>query len=306
MVDNSTDDMNIILTKQGTISSLVSKESDGNVFQSGSPDSCSKLSDGSNEIKSSNSTIDSDQRPDFSLLNGEVHLENLSVRDLQETFKATFGRETSVKDKQWLKRRIIMGLTNSCDFSTTTLVIIENRVVKKVKEETCQSVDSSVLVDCVVTSAVDSDESPSTCHDKQTETHLIDNGTKIQSSAVQDNCGSKDANTEERPAKRVRKPTKRYIEELSEGEPRDSGAKEVPSGNHLGYDQPSAKVSSRPFQNFGLEGRCFTRMDSLGGSGVQVPYVSRIRRSRPRENLMTLMVMLEYIYVQCELTFGNL
>ncbi|KAL8537804.1 hypothetical protein ACS0TY_012800 [Phlomoides rotata] len=271
------------------ISSLVSKASGDNVCQSGSPDACSKLSDGSNEIKSSKSAIDSDLRPDFSLLNGEIHLENLSVRDLQETFKATFGRETSVKDKQWLKRRIIMGLTNSCDFSTTTLVIIDNRVVKKIKEETCQSVDSSVLVDCVVTSAVDSDKSPTTCDDKQTETHLIDDGMKIQSSVFQDNCGSKDADTEGRPAKRVRKPTKRYIEELSEGEPIDSGAKEVSSGNHPGFDQPSAKVCSRPFQKFGLEGRCFTRMDSLGGSGVQVPYVSRIRRSRPRENFMNLM-----------------
>lgn len=276
---------------QERIPSLVQNSSDGSACQSGTSVACSKLLGGLNEIKSSNSVNGTGLKPDFSLLNGEIHLDNLSVKDLQETFKATFGRETSVKDKQWLKRRIIMGLTNSCDFSTTTLVIIDNRVVKKGKEETCQSADCSVLVDCVVTSAMEGDESPTTCHDKQIEIHSIANGMKIQSSTFQDNCGSKDTDSEQRPAKRVRKPTKRYIEELSEGESRDSGAKIVSSIKHPAYDPPSATVCARPAQNFGLDGRCLTRKDSLGGSGIQVPYVSRIRRSRPRENFMTLMVM---------------
>ncbi|KAK6118064.1 hypothetical protein DH2020_048196 [Rehmannia glutinosa] len=215
-------------------------------------------------------------------------LDILSVKDLQETFKATFGRETSVKDKQWLKRRIIMGLTNSCDFSTTTFVIIDNRVVKKGREETCKTADCPVLVDCVVRSAMESHEGPSTSHDKH-ETHAIANGMQIRSSTFQENCGSKDADTEQRPAKRVRKPTKRYIEELSEGESRDSGDKIVSLVKHPANDQPSAKVCARPVQDFELDGRCLTRKDSLGGSGIQVPYVSRIRRSRPRENFMTLM-----------------
>lgn len=33
-------------------------------------------------------------------------LDNMSIRELHEAFRSTFGRETSVKDKQWLKRRI--------------------------------------------------------------------------------------------------------------------------------------------------------------------------------------------------------
>ncbi|KAL3639789.1 hypothetical protein CASFOL_014757 [Castilleja foliolosa] len=229
------------------------------------------------DSKTSNSPLGAGSKPDFSLLNGEINLENLTVKDLQETFKATFGRETSVKDKQWLKRRIIMGLTNSCDFSTTAFVITDNRVAKKDVEETCKAAECSVLVDCVVTAEVESDERPN-CNDEQNKTHIIE-----------EICEYKDADTGQRPAKRVRKPTKRFIEEHSEGESRDSGEKIVSMVKPPAYNKPSAKACARPVQDFGLDGKCLTRKDSLGGSGIQIPYVSRIRRSRPRENFMTLM-----------------
>ncbi|KAG2313210.1 hypothetical protein Bca52824_024767 [Brassica carinata] len=39
---------------------------------------------------------------------------------------ATFGRETTVKDKTWLKRRITIGLGNSCDVPTTNLMTIKD------------------------------------------------------------------------------------------------------------------------------------------------------------------------------------
>ncbi|KAH6781270.1 hypothetical protein C2S51_006563 [Perilla frutescens var. frutescens] len=271
------------------ISKLVPNAIGGNVCQSGSLDGGSKHLDGSNKANTSNSPVGTDFKPDFSLLNGEIHLDSLSVKDLQEVFQATFGRKTSVKDKQWLKRRIIMGLTNSCDFSTTTLVMVDNRVVKKGKDETSQSIDSTVLVDCVVTSAIEADESLTASDDKQIEIQPIGNATGIQSSITQDNCESNDTDTEQRPVKRVRKPTRRYIEELSEGESRESGAQIASSVEHPACDQPSTEACVRPIQNFGLDRRYLTRKDSLGGFGIQVPYVSRIRRSRPRENFMTLM-----------------
>lgn len=275
---------------QDQISELDPNAVDASVCQSGSLDECSIQIDGSNKAETSTSPVDTDFRPDFSLLNGEINLDILSVKDLQKTFHATFGRKTDVKDKQWLKRRIIMGLTNSYDFSTTTLVMIDDRVVKKGKDENSQSMDGSVLVDCLVTSAMETDESPTTSHDKQIEIRPIDNATIIQSSISQEYFESHDTDTEQRPVKRVRKPTRRYIEEISEGESRDSGAQIAPAVEHSACDQPSAEVCARPIQNFGLDRRYLTRKDSLGGFGIQVPYVSRIRRSRPRENFMTLMV----------------
>ncbi|XP_041990632.1 uncharacterized protein LOC121741788 isoform X1 [Salvia splendens] len=277
------------------ISKFVPTAVDVSECQSGSVEGCSKHLDESEKAKTSNSPVGTDIRPDFSLLNGEIHLDSLSVKDLQEIFQVTFGRQTSVKDKQWLKRRIIMGLTNSCDFSTTTLVVIGNRVVKKGKDETGQRMDGSVLIDCVVTSALETNESPTTVHDEQIETHQTGNAMALQSSASQDNCESNETDTEHRPVKRVRKPTRRYIEEISEGESRDSGAQTVSSVEPPACDQSSAQVCVRSIQNFGLDQRYLLRKDSLGGFGVQVPYVNRIRRSRPRKNFVTLVKSVVYL-----------
>ncbi|XP_047941381.1 uncharacterized protein LOC125188517 isoform X7 [Salvia hispanica] len=273
------------------ISKFVPNAVDVSECQSGSVEGCSKHLD---ESEKANSPVGTDIRPDFSLLNGEIHLDSLSVKDLQEIFQATFGRQTSVKDKQWLKRRIIMGLTNSCDFSTTTLVVIGNRVVKRGKDETGQRMDGSVLVDCVVTSALETNERPNTVHDEQIETHPTGNAMALQSSASQDNCESNETDTEHRPVKRVRKPTRRYIEEISEGESRDSGAQTVSSVEPPACDQSSAQVCVRSIQNFGLDQRYLLRKDSLGGFGIQVPYVNRIRRSRPRKNFVTLVKSVVY------------
>lgn len=197
-----------------------------------------------------------------------------------------------------------MGLTNSCDFSTTTLVIIGNRVVKKGKDETGQRMDGSVLVDCVVTSALETNENPTTVHDQQIETHPTGNTMAIQSSASQDNCESNETDTEHRPVKRVRKPTRRYIEEISEGESRESGAQTVSSVEPPACDQSSAQVCVRSIQNFGLDQRYLLRKDSLGGCGIQVPYVNRIRRSRPRKNFVTLVKVASFICFLCELMFS--
>ncbi|KAL2522798.1 TRF-like 3 [Forsythia ovata] len=248
----------------------------------------SKPSNGLVENGTSTSAVGTSSKPDFSMLKGEIHLDNLTVKELQETFKATFGRETSVKDKQWLKRRIVMGLTNSSDFSTTTLVIKDNGVVKKGKEETCNRAEHNISMDPEVGSRSENLESPPNCHDNQTENHSNATGMGSQNYSMVDNYGSEDANTEQRATKRVRKPTRRYIEELSEGESRDSCAKLISSVGHHVYGQPSTNVCVTPVQKVGLDRRWLIRRDSFGGSGVQVPYVSRIRRSRPRENFMTL------------------
>ncbi|CAA2979183.1 telomere repeat-binding factor like- [Olea europaea subsp. europaea] len=249
----------------------------------------SKPSTGMVENGTSTSAVVTSSKPDFSTLKGEIHLDNLTVKELQETFKATFGRETSVKDKQWLKRRILMGLTNSCDFSTTTLVIKDNGVVKKGKEEICNNVEHNISMDPEVGSTSENCENSPTFHDIRKENHSNATGMESQNYLVVDNYGSENTNTEQRATKRARKPTKRYIEELSEGESRDSCSKLISSVGHRAYSQPSTNMHATPGQKVGLDGRWLVRRDSLGGSGVQVPYVSRIRRSRPRENFMTLM-----------------
>ncbi|XP_056850478.1 uncharacterized protein LOC108828316 isoform X1 [Raphanus sativus] len=191
-------------------------------------------------------------KPDFSLVRGEICLNNLPIKALQETFRATFGRETTVKDKTWLKRRITMGLTKSFDVPTTDLTIKDNKLVGS------QHKANDVGDDVRATSLK---EAPSS--------------------------SAEDLSGEERAAKRVRKPTRRYIEELSETDEKQITDKSVlfPSK----HQRLSEKSEVRSVSVSSGKRVTVTRVVPLGGSEVEVPYVSHVRRSRPRENVMALM-----------------
>nr|VDD63131.1 unnamed protein product [Brassica oleracea] len=190
------------------------------------------------------------QRPDFSLVRGEICLNNLPIKALQETFKATFGRETTVKDKTWLKRRITTGLTNSCNVPTTNLTIKDKKLVgnqDKANDAPPSSTDNS-------------------------NGHSNASGHSL----------TEDFSSEERAAKRVRKPTRRYIEELSENDEKQPVV--------TSKDQKLSEKSDVRSISVSLGTRVtVTRVVSLAGSEIEVPYVSLVRRSRPRENIMALM-----------------
>ncbi|XP_060205954.1 uncharacterized protein LOC132633503 [Lycium barbarum] len=251
---------------------------------------CSNSQDAPSEDTPSTSAGGSSWKPDFSKLEGKICLDNLTVKELHETFKATFGRETSVKDKQWLKRRITMGLTNSCDFSCTTFIIRDNVVVTKGEEQICHHVKSRISAhseDGVENS--DSRESLGD-HDNRINNDADFSGADVSSSAFESCNVTKDLDTEQRTAKRARKPTKRYIEELSEIESRESSEKLASPDKISRYRFPCPETHMRPTKNVRSNVRpLVTRQDSLGGSGVQIPFVSRIRRSRPRVNFMPLL-----------------
>ncbi|XP_027125345.1 uncharacterized protein [Coffea arabica] len=227
-------------------------------------------------------------KPDFSKLKGEICLDNLTVKELQETFRATFGRETFVKDKRWLKRRISMGLTNSCDFSTTAFMIKDNEVLKKDKKENRKK--SAVYKDLVVGVASETAGGPTNGLNRLADSNPNFDDRKTESLLLEHDSVREDPSLEQRTAKRVRKPTKRYIEEMSEEESRGSSGRLVSVVKSFEHRQSCSKACTMPVQNVRLAGRpMVTRQDSLGGSGVQVPYVSRVRKGRPRENFMPFM-----------------
>ncbi|KAL5728636.1 hypothetical protein ACHQM5_001700 [Ranunculus cassubicifolius] len=216
--------------------------------------------------------------PDFSRIKGEICLDNLTVRELQETFRATFGRETTVKDKSWLQRRIAMGLTNSCDVSTTTFIIRDNVLVgKKVK-------DVKQLSEMAYHICKDSPTSPTV----QVVGQQAVSCKRLRKVQPEDDCKSEDVLClEQSAAKRVRKPTKRYIEE-SDAETRESGGRSI---NNSGHGQSSPKFRVMPIHDVTAdEAASVSRQDSFGGSGIHVPHVSRVRRARPRENIMPIVV----------------
>ncbi|XP_017236407.1 uncharacterized protein LOC108209800 isoform X2 [Daucus carota subsp. sativus] len=251
---------------------------------------CSNPRVGVTRSESLSSSACNISKPDFSMVKGEICLNNLSVRELHEIFRALFGRVTTNKDKQWLKRRISMGLTNSCDVSSTTFVIENNKVVKKGKEENSNIDDVNNTKDPIKGASDKIWKRSSYVAKKEVESHLNGSGKRMRNANVVYDHDKEDVLTESRADKRVRKPTKRYIEEVSEGETRETSGKVTSKVKGSGHCQSSPRPIVNPIENIRSDGKPYVmRQDSLGGSGIQIPYVSRVRRGRPRENYMTLM-----------------
>ncbi|KAJ6798005.1 Uncharacterized protein M6B38_215385 [Iris pallida] len=262
-------------------------------FQSGFAEPCSEPT---NEAVSGRSSVSESysNKPDFSVLKGELCLDNLTIRELQEVFRATFGRQTNVKDKLWLKRRIAMGLTNSCHVPTSSFVIKENMIVpNKVKETPCRVQRSMcrtgfLTTDLVTSSTNDRYEHSSKRHPNQIKVQKALPGKRPGKPLLEYDT-NENHQTGQCAAKRIRKPTKRYIEELSEVDIMDCNDRLISPVKSPGHGQPSPKSQIKVDRDIIAQGNLVTRKDSLGGSGVRIPYVSRVRRSRPRKNFFDLM-----------------
>ncbi|KAJ6828642.1 uncharacterized protein M6B38_361840 [Iris pallida] len=279
------------------------------LVQSGCAEPCS---DPANETVSGRSSVSElySNKPDFSLLKGEVCLDSLTIRELQEVFRATFGRQTNVKDKLWLKRRIAMGLTNSCHVPTSSFVIKENMIVpNKVKEAPCR-VQRNVCrtgfltTDQVTSSASDRYEHSSKRHPNQTKDQKALSGKRPGKPLLEYDT-NENHQTEQSAAKRIRKPTKRYIEELSEVDLMDCNDRLISSVKSPGHGEPSPKSQIKVDRDIIAQGNLVTRKDSLGGSGIRIPYVSRVRRSRPRKNFFDLMNFVSMVGDKRELKTSN-
>ncbi|XP_020865948.1 uncharacterized protein LOC9323508 isoform X3 [Arabidopsis lyrata subsp. lyrata] len=220
------------------------------------------------------------QKPDFSRVRGEICLDNLPIKALQETFRATFGRETTVKDKTWLKRRIAMGLINSCDVPATNLRVKDKMLVGN--QEKTNDVTNAISKD------MGDDVRATKMKDAPSSTDHVNGHSNAAGQILGGDhyYASEDYSSEQRAAKRVRKPTRRYIEELSETDEKQQNDKSmIPSKDQ----KLSEKSEVRSISVSSGKRVTVTRMVSLAGSEIEVPYVSHVRRSRPRENIMALM-----------------
>ncbi|XP_031387643.1 uncharacterized protein LOC116200848 isoform X2 [Punica granatum] len=232
--------------------------------------------------------VSGSSKPDFSKLKGEICLDNLSIRELHETFRATFGRETTVKDKAWLKRRILMGLTNSCDVSATNFTIKDNKVPTTGNEGNSKKECSLAKFSGPVRAMDESNKSSAVENINYEEDSQVVSAKRLRSHVLVDSYKPDGTNQEEATAKRMRKPTRRYIEELSDVESRERTSRLTSSyrgsgqGSPQSYATKSVRSDSRTF---------VTRLDSF--AGFQVPCVSRLRRSRPRKDVMSLMLVEE-------------
>ncbi|XP_002982347.2 uncharacterized protein LOC9635950 isoform X1 [Selaginella moellendorffii] len=70
----------------------------------------------------------------------KLFLDNLSIRALQDTYRNTFGRVTSAKDKHWLKQKITKGLNSMNESSAQAVVVAaqaqENLLKERLEGET--------------------------------------------------------------------------------------------------------------------------------------------------------------------------
>lgn len=309
-------------------------------------------------------------KPDSNAVNNGICLDNLSIRELHEAFRRTFGRETSVKDKQWLKRRISMGLNNPHDVANNN-VVSENKLSSHKKLEKDFSIESRHNIDQPVHSfptmqpiktkvaagsafqsfgskqphgrigstapfmevekvtndfddefvghgmragkrlrkpkaeygeneVVVGAERMARKTMRKPKSEYIDYdedfdvektaGKRVRKPKVEYGEYDEVLGSEKTAGKRMRKPTRRYIEELSEEEPRAYSGRTVPAVRDSGHGHSPLKSRIRPPFLNGVEGMALvTRQDSLGGSGIQVPFVSRVRRGRPRKNCTSLL-----------------
>ncbi|CAL5056064.1 unnamed protein product [Urochloa decumbens] len=256
-------------------------------------DACSRpVDDTSTETEPSVSGVNSSV-PDFSILRGEVCLDDLTLRELQEAFRATFGRQTTVKDKIWLKRRITMGLTNSCDVPSSGCVVKDYKIFGKDAKQEMQYTGEIPMIGFQATSLVrdqviypgNGGDSPSSSYyhseDQQGSSKRFKR-VPIHNDEPQGNLL-----TDQSTNKRTRKPTKRYIEELSDIETHDSTGKLSSPAKKTAHEV-LLKPRVAPFHEVECPGTIYpTRKDTLGGFSVHVPYVSRTRRGRPRKDFIS-------------------
>lgn len=303
------------ISERSNISSCIGKLQPENAYNEGIPSSlelstihivevgiaqrCSKATN--KDEASSKSSVPKSctiSLPDFSILNGEIRLDNFSIRELQEAFRATFGRQTSVKDKLWLKRRIAMGLTNSCYVPDTDFVIKDNKIILNEKEENRKlqpaQTESGSSLDIHVINV-----SP-----KKLETSMIGAISDEQVSAKRlktpsSKCNSKDDyyQTEKYAVKRMRKPTKRYIEELSEHEDMECAVKSYSCSKNLEHVYSPSR-SSLTIGDVDFPNRIFAaRYIPPAGFKFQVPFVLRARRRRPRKDFSVFTVCTLFVKI---------
>jgi hypothetical protein len=250
--------------------------------------------------------------PDFSILRGEVCLDDLTIRELQEAFRATFGRETTVKDKIWLKRRITMGLTNSCDVLSSGCVVKDYRIIGKddkqvlpnMKETPEVELQAISLVRDQIMNPVNERSLPSSSYYHSEDQQ--GSSKRLKRVPITNHEPPRNLLAEQCTIKRIRKPTKRFIEELLDTDARDSTGKHSSPAKKVACDEVLPKPWVTPFHEVdSLRMNYHTRKDILGGVTVHVPYVSRMRRGRPRKDFISFVVIIYMCIILLILHLGS-
>ncbi|KAJ4969613.1 hypothetical protein NE237_002712 [Protea cynaroides] len=215
-------------------------------------------------------------------------LEKMSIYELHETFSSTFGHETPVSDKGWPKHRISLGFQNLVDFENV-----------------------SSLLECGVRTNENEGDLFPFCNDfsgRMYQPSTNAQGSKVRSlgrGMEKENLAARvELVTNSPPSgkvgvelldlgdrdglllrrKRLRKPTRRYIEESSSLKSRYyTGKLESPTTSSSNKFLHVKSHNQHHRKGFGAM-PLVCRQDYLSGSGLQVPFGVRVRRGRLKKS----------------------
>jgi hypothetical protein len=192
----------------------------------------------------------------------DVSLDNLSIRELHEAFRATYGRETSVKDKHWLKRQISAGWLRQRDAAFKAQVPSRLKTRLDQAEQPLPSVNPSSVGGAIErdTSAIDGANGAKDSWIGLEGKGLTTPSTSGRFNDVFHSSGAargqiaiygEVVNTGEPVGgKRQRKPNRKYIEEEAEGASGGGGSPQGDSEGN-GLDSPSGNFSWRTVETDG-------------------------------------------------------
>ncbi|KAK9124217.1 hypothetical protein Sjap_013819 [Stephania japonica] len=227
--------------------------------------------------------------PESACDQNEFALQKMTIRELQEAFRSTFGRNTSVKDKQWLKRHITCGLQDLTEFDNVSCLSESGNYSNEGEGNMfCRSGDGFPLrIHRPSMSMPDIKTRPVYL---EMEEMLPDRKVSVTSVLEVGSGAPGNLNMENRLGggsllqKRQRKPTRRYIEESSFLKPRSCGGRLELSITSSRDKRMLAKSHKR--KAFGSTPLLY-QQDSFDGSGIQAPFGLHVCKRRPKEETST-------------------
>ena len=220
--------------------------------------------------------------------NSSLH-DNMTIHGLHEDFKNIFGGGTSIKDKQWLKLHISFGLQNLVELDNGLNLLKQGVTFNENEAKSNFSSRNEFCSSAFISfSSVVNDKTVSGCQQVKNDS--------LQTLSSDDNrvgfcildSGEKDLLVTQ---KRLRKPTRRYIEEPSEQKGKYHSRKcgisykrsrdKFPHvGSHEQHRQAGFGASSLDCQQEFFEGAC-----------IQVPFGLPVQEGCSKRNTSILVSM---------------
>ncbi|KAI4386062.1 hypothetical protein MLD38_004030 [Melastoma candidum] len=165
-------------------------------------------------------------------------LDQMTVRKLQDAFKKMFGRETKIRDKQWLKRRILFGIRNSGEVHkpSNSEVLGASFDENDGKSLSGSATDSSVISPCSLKPMPDHETKFFEEMKQSTSNSSANSSPEGSESCISLQC-KEEKDSDVVKVKRVHKPPRRYIEETIEVKPQ-----RTPKKPSISYKRPREKL----------------------------------------------------------------